>query len=84
VISFAADQYHHRIFTSVDAQNLEKAVEANVYVHLLFQDGDHDIDADRNPDLGFHGVVAGAVEVLNPQMLFDPFEEQFNLPTTFI
>ena len=44
------------------------------------------ISAHCDPDLGFHGVLAGAQKRLDAQMLFDPFlvpfsgEEQFYLP----
>ena len=47
---------------------------------FLFHDGHQDIDAERNPDLGFYGVIAGAVKRFDPQVLFDPAEEQFDLP----
>ena len=48
---------------------------------FLFHDGDQDVDAERDPDLGFHGVVAGAVKRFDAQVLLDPAEEQFDLPT---
>ena len=48
---------------------------------FLFHDGHQDIDAERDPDLRFHGVVAGAVKRFDPQVLFDPAEKQFDLPT---
>jgi hypothetical protein len=34
--------------------------------------------------LGFDRVLGGAVEALDPQMLLDPFEEQFHLPATLV
>jgi hypothetical protein len=34
--------------------------------------------------LGLHGVLAGAVERFDAQMLLDPFEKQFRLPTALI
>jgi len=51
----------------------------------LFSDnGDKHINRDSDPDLGFYSVLGCAVEPLDSQMLFDPFEEQFDLPTTFV
>ena len=51
----------------------------------MFSDnGDKYINRDSNPDLSFYSVLGGAVEPLDTQMLFDPFEEQFDLPTTFV
>lgn len=34
--------------------------------------------------MGFHCVLGGAVEGLDTQVLFDPFEEQFDLPATAV
>src|SRR5438552_15993573 len=51
---------------------------------MLADDGDKHIDRDCNPELGLHRVLADAKEGLDPQVLFDPFEEQFYLPATLI
>ena len=50
----------------------------------LFDDGDEYVGRDRGPDLRLHGVFRRAVELLDPQMLFDPLEEEFDLPTAAI
>ena len=47
---------------------------------LLFHDGYEDIDTESDPDLGFHGVVTGSVESFDAQVLFDPAEEELDLP----
>ena len=45
----------------------------------------HDqIGADGRPDLGFDGIDASPIKCLDSKMLFDPFEEQFNLPPAFV
>jgi hypothetical protein len=44
----------------------------------LADDGDEDINRDRNPDLGLDGVLAGAVKSLDTQVLLDPFEEELS------
>ena len=36
------------------------------------------------PDLGLHGILAGAGRKLDAQMLLDPLEEQFDLPAAFV
>ncbi len=51
---------------------------------LLFQDRDQDVHADSNPDLGADGIVGGAVEGLDSQVLLDPLEEQLDLPAQFV
>ena len=49
-------------------------------METLFEDGDEQINGDGAPDLDAHGIGACAVEGFDAQMLFDPFEEQFDLP----
>ena len=51
---------------------------------MLFDDSDEDINADGDPDLGFDGVLIGAEKCLDAQVLFDPFEEQLDLPAAFV
>ena len=51
---------------------------------FLFQDRDEEVNADSNPDLGANGIVGGAVEGLDSQVLLDPFEEQLHLPAEFV
>ena len=50
----------------------------------LLDDRDQDVGGNRDPDLGLHRVFAGAEEGFDAQVLFDPFEEQLDLPTTAI
>ena len=49
-------------------------------MQAFLQNGDEQINGDGCPDLGAHGVWAGAVKGFDAQMLLDPFEEQFDLP----
>ena len=53
-------------------------------MQALFHDGNEHIDGYGDPDLGLHGILSGAIESLDPQMLLDPFEEQFDLPPAFV
>ncbi len=46
--------------------------------------GQRQIDADGDPDLGHDGIAGGAQEALDLQVLLDPLEEQFDLPTGFV
>lgn len=52
-------------------------------MHLI-ETGHHEVNADGDPDLGLHGVGGGAVESLDPKVLLDPFEEQFDVPSTLV
>ena len=49
-------------------------------MQTFFQNGDEQINGDGGPDLGAHGVRAGAVKGFAAQMLLEPFEEEFDLP----
>ena len=51
---------------------------------LLFDDGDQHVGHYSAPDLGLHRVLAGAQKALDAQVLFDPLEEQFDLPATLV
>ena len=42
------------------------------------------VNGDGDPDLRLVGVLARAVEGLDPQVLLDPFEEKFDLPTALV
>jgi len=50
----------------------------------LIETGHHEVNADRYPDLGAHGVLAGAVKSFDAEVLLDPFEEQLDFPTAFV
>jgi len=47
----------------------------------LIENDHQQVGADRDLDLRLHRVLAGSVEGLGPEVLLDPLEEQFDLPT---
>jgi len=51
---------------------------------LLFDDRYQHINRYGDPDLSLHCVLGCTIKGLDPQMLFDPFEEQFHLPAAFV
>ena len=51
-------------------------------MQTFFQNGDEQINGDGAPDLGAHGIGAGAIKGFDAEMLLDPFEEQFDLPAS--
>ena len=55
-------------------------MKAGLDIESLLDDGDKHIDGDRDPDLGFDGVLRGAEKRFDAQVLLDPFEKQFDLP----
>jgi len=50
----------------------------------LFRDGDEQVHRHRNPDLSFDGILIRAIKRFDSQVLFDPFEKQFDLPARFV
>jgi hypothetical protein len=53
-------------------------------VKPFLDDRNQHVGAYRSPNLGLHGIQTRTVESLDSQMLFDPFEEEFDLPATFV
>ena len=51
---------------------------------LLFDDGNEHVGKYGAPDLRLHRVLAGAQKTLDTQVLFDPLEEKFDLPTILV
>ena len=51
---------------------------------LFLDNGDQNVGSHGAPDLRLHCVLAGAEESINAQVLFDPFEEQLDLPAAFV
>ena len=52
-------------------------------MHLI-ETGHHQVNADCDPDLSSHGVLGCAEKCFDAQVLFDPLEEQFDLPAAFV
>jgi len=67
-----------------DAQNLQKGVEGDRHRQFLLDDGREDINRDGHPDLCLHGIFGSPVKRLDPEVLFDPTEEQLDLPAELV
>ena len=59
-------------------------MERGLDLKLLLDDGDQHVDGDGDPNLRLHRVLGGAVEALDAQVLFDPLEEQLDLPAASV
>ena len=68
----------------VDAQNLQYSAQTFVDSMNLIETGHHEVNAYSDPDLGAHGVLRGAEEGLDAQVLLNPLEEEFDLPPAFV
>ena len=60
------------------------SVESTGELELLVEDGHHEVNGHRNPDLGLHRIGTGAEVVFDAQVAFDPFEEEFDLPSRLV
>src|SRR5664279_3786098 len=75
---------NRRFLEKADAHNLQDFAEAALYLQFFFDNRHQHVDADGNPYLCLDRVVRGPEERLDAKVLFDPFEEQFDLPATAI
>jgi hypothetical protein len=51
-------------------------------VHLFFDNGHQHVNSDCNPDLGLDSILGGPIKRFDTKVLFDPFEEDLDLPAT--
>ena len=84
VLDIAKHLKKRRFLEHGHAQNLQDCVETGLDVETFLDDGDQDVDGDSDPDLRLDGVLGGAEEALDAQVLLDPFEEQLDLPAAFV
>lgn len=62
-------------------QNLQKRVERKLHGQILIDDRNERLNRDRHPYLFPLHVIRRPVKRLDPEILFDPAEEQFDFPT---
>src|ERR1039458_4049713 len=75
---------HRHFLEDGDRENLEQSVEGGFQGEALLDDGNEDVDRYGDPDLRLYRVVRRAVELFDPKVLLDPFEEQFDLPAALV
>ena len=71
-------------FEQRHAEDLQDFVQGPFDPEFFLDDGHEHVDADGNPHLCLHSILTRTVEGFDPQMLFDPFEEQLNLPPPLV
>jgi hypothetical protein len=62
---------------------LKDFVECSLNSEPLFDDRHQDVYGNGNLDLSFHGVLGRTIERFDSKILFDPFEEDLDLPSAF-
>ena len=51
---------------------------------VFFENGHEQLNTDGDPHLNSNGILRSAVEGFHSQMLFDPFEEEFDVPAASV
>lgn len=78
-------QFNQRhLLKCVHAHNLKDLGQCPVKAEFFAHDGSQDVDTHGDPQLRLHRVVAGAEQVFDPQVLFDPLEEEFDPPAELL
>ena len=75
---------HRHFLEEGDRENLEQSVERGLQAEAFLDNGNQDVDGNRDPYLRPHRVVRRAVKLLDAKMLLYPFEEQFDLPAALV
>jgi len=66
------------------AQDLQYCVEIGTEIESFLDDRDQNINGNCDPYLSLHRIFGGAEKGFDAQVLFDPFEKQFDLPAVTI
>ena len=64
---------HRHFLEEGDRENLEQSVERGLQAEAFLDNGNQDVDGNRDPYLRPHRVVRRAVKLLDPKMLFFSF-----------
>ena len=65
-------------------EDLQNCVERVMESEAFFENGNQNVNGNRDPDLGFDAVGRGTKEAVDSEVLFDPFEKEFDLPASSI
>ena len=68
----------------IHADDLQDSAHALLDAQGLIENGDHQVNADRDPNLRLDGVFGQTEEGLHAKVLLDPFEEEFDLPARLV
>ena len=71
-------------FEHIDLHKMQEVAQRNVHAEFFVSYQSDQIDANSNPDLRLHRIERVAKEVLDHQVLLEPFEEQFDLPALLV
>jgi hypothetical protein len=63
-----------------NAEDLQDFAQTQFDLEFFLDDCDQNVNADGNPDLSLHSVLAGAKKCFDSKVLLDPLEEDFYTP----
>lgn len=66
------------------AQNLQKIIERKLHGQVLLDNRHERVNRDGHPYLRPHGILRRSVKRLDPKIIFNPAEEQFDLPAELV
>ena len=67
-----------------NAENLQDFAQTQSDLEFSLDDCDQNVNADSDPDLSLHRVLAGAKKCFDSKVLFDPLEKDFYPPAAFV
>ncbi len=81
---FCKEFMERGFFKCANTQNLQNTVQTLREAEFLSDDGHQHVNRDGDPDLSFHRIGRSSVKAADAQVLLDPLEEKFDLPSAFV
>ena len=82
--SFVEEIFERRCVCERHAEDLQDLVGASVQMHIVLYDGNKAVGADSGVDLYPDSVLRSAPEPLDFEVLLEPLEEEFYLPSVLV
>jgi hypothetical protein len=67
-----------------NAENLQDFAQTQLDFEFLLDNRYQNVNADGNPDLSLHRVFGSTKKCFDSQVLLDPFEKDFYLPSALV
>ncbi|MEY4911195.1 MAG: hypothetical protein RL761_858, partial [Pseudomonadota bacterium] len=68
----------------IDLDEVHEVAKRDLLLDRFVRQKRYQVGTNGNPNLGFHSIQSVAKEVLDREILLEPFEEQFDLPALLI
>jgi hypothetical protein len=82
--SFVEEIFERRGVCKRHAEDLQDLIGASVQMHIVLYDGNKTVGADGGVDLYPDSVLGSAPEPLDFEVLLEPLEEKFYLPSVLV